>query len=76
MRPLTLRRMRPGERRILRAKLRTTTLPVRLPHRYRIIAEAEPVPHVTDPPGGQDRILAVQMQIHQVGWPLDHCIYE
>jgi transposase len=40
MRPLTLRHMRRSERRILRAKLRNPTLPVRLHHRYRIIAEA------------------------------------
>lgn len=40
MHPLTLRRVRPSERRVLRATLRTTTLPLRLHQRYRIIAEA------------------------------------
>ncbi len=40
MRPLTLRRMRPRERRLLNTKLRTSTLPVRLHHRYRIVLEA------------------------------------
>jgi transposase len=40
MRPLTLRRMRPRERRLLDTKLRTSTLAVRLHQRYRIVAEA------------------------------------
>lgn len=51
MRPLTLRRLRPSERRILRAKLHTTTLPVRLYQRYRIVAEAmrgRTVPEIAD----------------------------
>ncbi len=39
MRLLTLRRMRPRERRLLNTKLRTSTLPVRLHQRYRIVAE-------------------------------------
>jgi transposase len=51
MRPLTLRRIRPKERRLLEAKLRTSTLPVRLHQRYRIIAEAargHPGPMIAD----------------------------
>ena len=40
MRPFTLRGMRPRERQLLQTKLRTSTLPVRLHQRYRIIAEA------------------------------------
>ena len=40
MRPLTVRRMRPTERRLLATKLRTSTLPVRLHQRYRIVGEA------------------------------------
>ncbi len=40
MRPLTLRRMRPQERRLLAIKLRRSTLPVRLHQRYPIVAEA------------------------------------
>jgi len=39
MRPLTVRRMRPTERRLLASKLRTSTLPVRLHQRYRIVGE-------------------------------------
>jgi hypothetical protein len=33
-------------------------------------ATHRPVPCVASPPGGQHRILAVQMPIHQVGWAL------
>jgi hypothetical protein len=40
MPPVTLRRVRPTERRVLQTKLRTSTLPVRLYQRYRIVAEA------------------------------------
>jgi hypothetical protein len=40
MHPLTLRCMRPTERQLLHAKLRTSTLPVRFHQRYRIVAEA------------------------------------
>ena len=51
MRPLTLRRLRPSEQRLLHTKLRTSTLPVRLHQRYRIIAEAArgyTVPQIVD----------------------------
>jgi transposase len=51
MRPLTLRSMRPGERQMLQAKLRTRTLPMRLYQRYRIIVEAArryTVPQIVD----------------------------
>jgi transposase len=37
---LTVRRLTPSERRLLKAKLRSRTLPVRLSRRYRIVAEA------------------------------------
>lgn len=40
MRPLTVRRLTTSERRLLKAKLRSRTLPVRLPRRYRIVGEA------------------------------------
>lgn len=51
MQPLTLRRLRPTERRVLQTKLRTATLPVRLYQRYRIVAEAargRTVPEIVD----------------------------
>jgi len=51
MHPLILRRMRPKERRLLDTKLRTSTLPVRLHQRYRIVAEAtrgHPGPAIAD----------------------------
>ncbi len=40
MYPLTVRRLTASERRLLKAKLRSRTLPVRLSRRYRLIAEA------------------------------------
>ena len=51
MHPLTIRRVRTSERRLLHAKLRTRTLPVRLYQRYRIVAEAlrgRTVPEIAD----------------------------
>jgi len=51
MYPLTVRRMRPSERRLLQTKLRTSTLPVRFYQRYRIVAEAvqgRTVPEIID----------------------------
>ncbi len=38
--PLTIRRLTPSDRRLLKAKLRSRTLPRRLSRRYRIVAEA------------------------------------
>ncbi len=40
MHPLTVRRLTSRERRLLKVKLRSRTLPVRLSRRYRIVAEA------------------------------------
>lgn len=40
MHPLTVRRLTPSERRLLKAKLRGRTLSVRLARRYRIVGEA------------------------------------
>lgn len=51
MHPLTLRRIGPPERRLLRTKLQTRTLPVRFYQRYRIVAEAtagRTVPEIAD----------------------------
>jgi len=51
MHPLTLRRLRSSERRLLQTKLRTSTLQVRLHQRYRIVAEAaqgRTVPAIVD----------------------------
>ncbi len=66
-RRLTLRRVRPSERRVLQAKLRTTTLPVRLHQRYRIVAEAargHPGPVIADRVGCD--VDTVYVWVHRV----------